>query len=90
MPQAEVRGRHSITSSARARSEGWYLKSDPLCGLCIDDELKLGRLIKWNFGGVFASQYFSDLICRISKRIFKWVCRSWLNTLGPFTYSLCS
>jgi hypothetical protein len=33
-------------------------------------------LIKGNFGGVFTSQYFSDLIRRVSKRIEQ------INTVG--------
>src|ERR1700740_1788331 len=59
------------------------IKPNLLGRLCIDDELKLGRLKKGNFGGVLTCQNFCDLTSRVSKRFEQ------IDTVGHKTTRYC-
>ena len=46
---------------------GRYLKPDPFGSLCVEDELKLGGLIKGNFGGVFTGLRPMAPVCALAR-----------------------
>ena len=52
---------HSITSSARASSDGGMVEAERLGGLEVDDQLELGRLHHRQVGGLFALENPADV-----------------------------
>ena len=54
-------GAHSITSSARASSDGGTLRPSAFGGLEIDSKLELGRLQKWQICGFGAAKDAADI-----------------------------
>ena len=48
---------HSITSSARASSDGGHFDAEQLGGSEINDQFGFGGLLDWQIGGLFTLEY---------------------------------
>ena len=62
----ELAPSHSITSSARASSDGGTVEAERLRGLEIDHQLVLGRRLHRQVGGLLALEDAIDVACRLS------------------------
>ena len=53
---------HSITSSARASSDGGIVEPERLGGLEVDDQIEFGRLLDRKVGGFRPTQNLVDVV----------------------------
>jgi hypothetical protein len=69
MLRCSKKARHSITSSAMARSDDGHGEAEHRGGLGVDDQLELARLHNWQVGGLSALEDAPSIGAGLAPRI---------------------